>query len=310
METTATKDFIVGPSVGFETYLDIIQNEQLPHYAKIQAEGYRTEIGGSSYNIMMALLKQGYTSDLIQFVGKKEDDLYGNLLRTISIPGIRTTTIPCLCRTHASTIIRKLKDDDMKEEVIEFKGSIDTNAFYDHRDVIKSAYDGFEWKIASGIRDSNEEMLFLMDNFGENSTNVLIPKIDLIKSDHWKKVIPLMDIIFMNNAEFKATQMSAKEYHELGLPLLVVTNGDKGGKFYFMGEMHEYEAHNVGFATIYETGAGDWFAGSSCVSFKRQGIKKIQETELENIVEAINYASKIAGIKISVPGASNGPSNV
>ncbi len=310
MDAAINKDFIVGPSVGFETYWDIDQDKQLPHYSKIQAEEYRTEIGGSSYNITMALVKQGCNADLLQFIGKGTDDLYGNLLRSISVPGVRTTTIPCLCHTHTSSIHRTRKGEHQEEHVLEFKGSMNTNAFYEHREVIKSTYDGYEWKIASGIRDSNEEMLFLVDNFCGGSTNVLIPKIDLIKSDHWKNVIPLMDIIFMNSAEFNSIPMKIKDYHELGLPLLVITNGEKGGKFSFNGKVKEYEAINLGFSEIYETGAGDWLAGSCCASLKKQGIKRIRETGIDKITEAILYASKVTGVKVGMPGASNGPSGI
>ncbi|MCC6323224.1 carbohydrate kinase family protein [Candidatus Nomurabacteria bacterium] len=310
-DANTSKTIIVGPSVAFESYWEI-NSENIPsHYSKIKADNYQTEIGGSSANLIAALINQGYHPDLVQFVGPDmQGDFYSHILNDVPTrSGIRTTTIPCLKRTNASNIIREKNGDKVSEHVYEFKGAIVTSIFMENRDVIKSAFKGFEWKIASGIRDSNEEKLFLKDNFGSDSNNILIPKIDLIQNEQFSSVVSMMDVISMNETEFKSSKMHIKDYHELGVSLLIITNSDKGGRFSFLGNSEQYEAYDNHYSEIYETGAGDWFTASLCVSLLNQNIKKIRETGFENVKQAVLYASRIAGIKVGIQGASNGPSH-
>lgn len=310
MENTIPK-IVVGLSTVLEICWGVDENDQEKNYAKKQAD-LRVEVGGSSYNILQAMIKQGCNPDFVQFAGGSESDYFGYLLKNILVvDGIRTTTIPCFSDTRVSSINRlKQSNGKVLENVYENKYSINSNLFEEHYETLKSALSGFDWKILSGIKDSNEENRLLTDNFSKDSNNVLIPKIDLVKANHWKKIVSIADIIFLNRIEFESSGMSIKEYHELGLPFLVITNSDKGGEFSFNGKHEKYEAFNYGFSEIYETGAGDWFAASTCISLIRKNILKVRESGFENIKEAIGYASRIAGIKIGTPGASNGPSSI
>lgn len=297
----------VGCSVVKEYYCTWNASDEIKNYAKTPAS-ITEDKGGSSYTIARALKTQGFHPDLVEFVGRHNENCSP---KNENRNGLSITSIPCLDHTSSSCILRTIREDGSTEERLkEDKGVIDPIQFQIHRDIIKSSFQNADWRIASGVKDSNEEMLFLSDNFTPGSNNILIPKIELVQSEQWKRIVPMMSMICMNKTEFKASGMKLKDYHDLGLPLIIVTDGAKGGEFSFNGETMSYEAFNCNYSEFHETGAGDWFSASVNIPLWKKSIPNIKDAGFENIKEGILYASRIAGIKIGTPGASNGPSSI
>ncbi|MDQ5971619.1 MAG: PfkB protein [Patescibacteria group bacterium] len=312
MNELATPKIMACMSMAVEIYLDQkeVENPNV-NYSKKPLDDHQITMGGSTPNIVNGLQKQGYPSTLIGFTGPGgKDDPALNLLNSIEIPGLTITAVPCLGKTSLSTILRgDPHNKNFDEHLYEYKGTIIQEKFLEYRENLKKSCDGFDWKIASGVKNSNPEMLFLTDNFGDDSNNFLIPKMDLVKDVEFRSIVPIMDVIPMNLAEYQSGNLKIEDYHELGVSLIIITDSGNGGSYSFRGTSGTYDAYLCGYTKIYETGAGDWFVASVIVSLINQGIVKIKDATFENIKTAIEYAARIAGIKVGIKGASNGPSH-
>ncbi|MEB3756238.1 MAG: carbohydrate kinase family protein [Desulfurococcales archaeon] len=118
------------------------------------------------------------------------------------------------------------------------------------------------------------------------------------------KLIDLLkhvDIVFLNQLEAKAMtghdpDIAAKIIKSYGPKWVIIKLGSKGSLLYGPKGSRKIPAYKPT-RVIDETGAGDAFAAATLL--------KLVETE--DIIEALNYASCVAGIKVSRLGSHNIP---
>lgn len=300
----STAQIMVGPSLNLEFYQN--PTHKTNGYDKVELSGYEVGIGGSSFLIANALRNLGYSPELIAFMGPGDDSdlLFDVLNKKITKTGIGLKPISCLKETSTSFIERQTSG---REIIREFKSEIIQEKFLESHNEITNFCEPYDWKIASGIGTRNAELIFVQEIFRENSINVLIPKMTLIESEQFKSILPLVDIICINQHEFEASKMELKEFHDLGIKLTVVTDSDKGGRFCFLGNEGSYDAHIPVTSEVYPTGAGDWFTASLISYLIKEDVKNLKDTRLNTIKEALNFAAEIAGKKVCFKGALNGP---
>lgn len=122
----------------------------------------------------------------------------------------------------------------------------------------------------------------------------------------FKKILSLVDLLVLNQREFNETGMKLAELHSCGPRIVVVTHDKEGGMFSF------YSGYCNRFRPVdfpggkFETGAGDWFLGA-VVSELIRIRKSVLTVHHMQFAEVINFAARVAGKKITIPGGGNGP---
>jgi sugar/nucleoside kinase (ribokinase family) len=296
-------NILVGKSLTLELYLE--ETGEHNGYDKIGLTNYELGIGGSSFLIANALNKLECSPTLLGFIGYEDrSGLLELLNHNMSQAGIAIKTIPCLEKTNISVIDRISN----RELIHEYKSPIISGEFMKQRDDLKRYFSSYEWRIASGVGDSEEEMLMTADMFDSRSNNVLIPKINLLQSsEKLRSLLPHTNILSINNYEFLQSALTLKEFNECGVDLIIVTNSNKGGMYSFHGEEASYEAFPIEHSEIFPTGAGDWFTASIVAYLVRNNIASVSNATFKEIEHAILFAAEIAAKKIGCKGAVNGP---
>jgi|GEM_PF-1059402 len=136
---------------------------------------------------------------------------------------------------------------------------------------------------------------------------VLNAKDTLCERMDFERILPLVDLLVLNRYEFNETGMELSELHGFGRPkIIVVTDDEKGGMFSF------HSGHKSHFKPVsfrggrFETGAGDWFLGAMISELVRLR-KSVDTVSLKEFQGVVDFAAKVAGKKITMPGGGNGP---
>lgn len=122
----------------------------------------------------------------------------------------------------------------------------------------------------------------------------------------FKKFLLLVDLLVINEMEWRGIGMNLPELHSSGPRLIVVTQDKEGGLFSIGSEvMGRFRpVHFPG--GQFETGAGDWFLGaviSELIRLKESALT----VKPEQFQKVVDFAAKVAGKKITMPGGGNGP---
>lgn len=287
---------------------------------------FTCDLGGTSSNVARALANMGIPSRIYALTGF-EDDLHTHNFRYAlkhSHNNISTEEFNILEKGHMAIV----PVDGVKKtsQVFGYKGKIQIDKMESCVNTIKMNNKKCVWKVATGVRPPEVSLVKALfdESYGYRYLN---PRIDLIKE---KKVLfdllQQTDILVINQAEFDAC-MNYPELNSMSeisekftISLVVVTKGEDGGKFYLSNEMtsiagKDYPIHGKYNACLdyieegkgfYPTGTGDWFGGA-LLSIIIKSNKSIYEITEEEIWMAINFASRIAGKKVTMPGPNNGP---
>lgn len=308
--------------IGFSANPEIIVRiDRLRESEKAPLEEMTCELGGTSSNVAKAMAKMGIATTLYALTGYN-DDFYSHCFRyaLAHSPGIHTVEFPILEQGHMAFI----PIDGVKKtsQVFGYKGTIQPNKITNCIEIIKK--DAAEaknvWRIATGVRPPEANLVKAL--FGENhGFRYLNPRLDLIQSkDLFFDLLKETDVLVINHTEYEA----CTHYKEIGsrsdiqkifgVSLVVVTKDKDGGKYSLSNNVTEvaekfdactdYLSEGI---EIFCTGAGDWFAGALVSRFVKLG-KSILDITKEEIIDAIKFASRVAGKKITMRGAGNGPS--
>jgi sugar/nucleoside kinase (ribokinase family) len=263
-------------------------------------------IGGTSANVALAIQTFGGSSKLLSLTGEGDDFETHTLeyvLRNCKIP---YKNFPILTTSH----IALLPDDGIQtKKVFGLKGKI-------LQDKLEGTFLEIEkevgqYRIATGVRVEEVELVKYLFNkhAGFRSLN---PRMELIKNKPiFYDLLKSTDLLILNMVEYQTCKVtSPSSLHEHGPSLVIVTDSDNGGMFSHKDTgaktfpaCLDYVSSN---AKLFSTGAGDWFHGafiSRCMKFG----KSFERLALSEILDFISFAAKVAGKKITMEGASNGP---
>lgn len=314
---TTEKPFV---KIGFSANPEIIVRiNGLEEAEKAPLEEMTCELGGTSSNMAKAMAKMGVEAKLYALTGYN-DDFYSHCFHYAMKHslGVKTIEFPILEQGHMAFI----PIDGVKKvsQVFGYKGKIQPDKIASCVEIIKNDVEKNVWRIATGVRPPEVELVkALLGN--HRGFRYLNPRVDLIQSKEiFFDLLKQTDVLVINHAEYIACT-SHKEINSrsdiqkmFGVSLVIVTHDSDGGKFLLTNEFTEtrgqFDActdYITDGVEIFPTGAGDWFAGAliSCFVKLEKSIFKITK---EEIIDAITFASRVAGKKITMRGAGNGPS--
>ncbi len=295
--------------VGFSANSELVLTyDRITSLEKGDLEFMEVNLGGTSANVATAIQTLGGKSHLLTLTGNEETfETYvlDYVFKKFKIP---FTKFPILDKSNISIIpIDGLSPEESK--VFCSKGLIREDLIAKTIKEIKKLSNGL--RIATGVRLGEIELVkaFFNNRKGYRSLN---PRIELIqKRDVFKDIMTHTDIIFLNSSEYEECLVTSPEdLHEYGPHIIVVTAGDKGGMVSLKGHGAErFEACKVYTQPeipIHTTGAGDWFQGGFHYNFMKMG-KSLMELTMEDLLESADFGARVAGKKITMLGAHNGP---
>jgi fructose-1-phosphate kinase PfkB-like protein len=302
-----------------------INPEIIPEFDRMtqseKAELYKIEcsLGGTSANVAKAIYNLSEIKpEVLALTSEDERDFNTNCLRFASEDyPIHLCEIPIMNKSNIALI--PIDGLTHSSSVWGFKGKINKEkigAFLENIRQKKST-----WKIATGVRP--EEFLFAEALFSGDGCKSLNPKENLIvEKDLFFSLLKRTDLLILNMREYELFTQTHNEINSmgdminLGPKMIIVTNGEKGGKFHIKnktGELREKFSSVTSYqkleSGVYATGTGDWFNGgftSYCLNIG----KTIDDIDGSEVQSAINFAAKVGGKKVTMLGASNGPSKL
>lgn len=294
---------LVGFSINPELYT---QYDGRTQQEKANLTSIKARIGGTSANVATAIQKFGGQSKLLALKGEG-DDLQTHILEYV----LRTCNIsyknfPILDTGHIALIP---EDGIQQKKVFGLKGKLNKEKIPET--LVEIDKENGKWRIATGVRTEEVELVKHLFNkhVGHRSLN---PRMELVKNKSvFLDLLNNTDLLILNMAEYQACQVvSPSELHKHGPSLVVVTNGEEGGLFShktngseFFPACNDYIKSDT---KLFNTGIGDWFHGSFISKCMELG-KPFSELNLEEITNFVQFAAMVAGKKITMEGASNGP---
>ncbi len=297
------ENVLIGFSINPELYLKYDGQTDLE---KAPLEYYKWRIGGTSYNVARAIQKLGEESKLLALTGINDPTTatLENLLQGSKIP---YKNFPILSETHIGIIPDSGRT---KSTTYGKKGEILETEL--EKTFLEIEKETGKWRIATGVRPAEVALVKCLFNkhLGNRSLN---PRIELIKNkDVFYDLLLDTDLLIINMTEYESCQVtSPSDLHQYGPSLVVVTDSENGGMF----SHHKWGAERFNACKnyltkdtkLYCTGTGDWFHGSLISKCKTLG-KPFGELSLIELRDFISFAAKVAGKKVTMQGASYGPS--
>jgi len=268
------------------------------------------------------MAKMGIKTTLYALTGYN-DDFNSHCFRWAlknSHESIKTIEFPILDKGHMGFI--PIDGIKIGSQVFGYKGKIIPNRIDECIEIVKENAQKNVWRIATGVQPSEVPLVKAL--FGENRSGFryLNPRMNLIREkDIFFDLLKQTDILVINHTEYEACvshgEIDSRTdiQDKFGVSLVIVTNDKDGGKYSLHNNIinvtEKYSAYTDYIkegAEIYPTGAGDWFAGALISYFIKKVKKSIFEIKKGEIADAIFFASRISGKKITMMGAGNGPS--
>lgn len=294
---------IVGMAVNPEIYFSYnMQDGQQKH----KLIDFEINLSGTSGNIATALASLGHRSTLFGLIGFNgtPEDL---LIKNFNPKDFDFLKLEVLDNSSLSLI----PDDSVNESVVVGRrGSVLESKFQETLDFVKNLPES-SYKILTGTLP--HEVDLGINFLGHGGCKIFTPNRSLCQSGLLKDVLPFVDILIQNLDEhydlmknLNLTEISQiHNYGPTGPYLYIVTDEERGGIFSFKGQTSRFDAFHFP-GKKFPTGAGDWFL-SSLVSKFLAFEESPNYLNFEEIQESINFASKIAGIKVTFAGATKGP---
>lgn len=264
---------------------------KVPHFVEPDSEMYIEEVnmlpGGSALNFAVNASLAGMDSGIIAKIG---NDSNGEIIyRELSEKGVETSQIKRIDYSTGMAFISV--DRTGKRSIYSFIGA---NEF------LKLSIDDFEYIQSSQMTHISGTYWEVAYDAAKYANTLSFAPGALLSSFGMKKLDPVLsntDILFLNEKEVEIlTQLSYNNgidsLLEKGIPLLVITLGDKGSILYTKTEKIKFSA--VEGPVIDTTGAGDAFAAGFIVNWiKNQSLDTCLK---EASISAANCIKKMGGI--------------
>lgn len=301
---------IVGCSVNPE--IMVRYDPKSPH-PKVPATDVRYNLAGTSANVARALNRLGQESVLLATLGTDGDDEVGRMVldMLLKLSGLQYVALQVRDRTNLSFL--PLPTDGSQTKVIGFKGRIFQEKLPEAAELIRSttASSNGGFRVATGVRPEEIPLVKALFEGGEGK-RVLNPDIRLMaKPAVAEELLRLSDCLVCNEAEFDELfsgnrHLQFQRIHQLGPSLVLVTKSHEGA--IFSHRLCEGRVNAVGVGEVVsEVGAGDWWHAGFLTRLMEQGAHDFTDLTFEQVSEAAHFASVVAGIKVTLPGANNGP---
>jgi len=292
--------------VGFSINSEIVPNyDGRTALEKAPLLSIKAFIGGTSANVALAIQTFGGYSKLLALKGEGDDlesHILDYVLRNCRIP---YKNFPILDTSHIALI----PNDGIQTRIFGLKGKILQHKL--KQTIVEIEKEEGQWRIATGVRV--EEIELVMSLFNKHAGfRSLNPRMELIKNKIvFNEILKNTDLLIINMAEYRECKVtSPAELHQFGPSLVIVTDSEKGGMFSHKTTGAQvfpaYTDYIKNGEPLFTTGAGDWFHGtfiSKCMVLN----KPFDELSAPEILDFISFAAKVAGKKITMEGASNGP---
>ncbi len=293
--------FVVGLATNAEIVFTFDGNR---NDEKLPLEDFSIQLSGSSSDVAIGLSKLGHNARLIGLIAESADDQSALLNIAVKKHSIPHLLVPALDHTSVAVLPGDISG---KNRIVGKRGEILNHTLETAARLIGEASAATEWRIATGAR--TREFPLISTLLGENpGRRVLNPNLFLCRErTAFKNIISYADILVMNKNEEAACGMSFLELHAAGPHLVIVTEGERGGRYSLGGIVGRFYAIPPVSETLFLAGAGDWFLAGFLASCVRVSFSAFEGNE-HLLHQCLEFGARVAAKKITMPGAGNGPS--
>ncbi|MDD1742294.1 MAG: carbohydrate kinase family protein [Methanotrichaceae archaeon] len=278
-----------------EQFKVIDGNICFPFDSKITLQELKEDIGGSAHNVAANLAKLGTITYILGSIGKGD---YGEeALKNLRIHGVNTKYVTLKEGLTGMSLVFLVNGE---KTVLTSRGA---NGFLGEKDLNPEVFDKVDMLILTSLVSSDN--IDLMKNAIEeakkrNVSIVTNPSISMVtqRSDELKYAMQNSKVIIMNGKESclitggKDVESAIKELKKYGAETVIVTQDVKGSLVAENGEIFRVPSYKV--KVVDTTGGGDSYtAGFIHAKFGGYSTK-----------EAVEFASAVAALNITTPGAS------
>ncbi|HIY91482.1 ribokinase [Companilactobacillus sp. HBUAS56275] len=291
------KKIVVLGSINVDTILNI---PRLPLPGETMAMGDQsTAGGGKGANQAIAAVRGGAETTFIAKVG--QDHAADFMLETFKKDGLNMDhiTVDSKAGTGKAYI---LLDKDGQNSILIYGGANQTITVDD----VESARDSIANAdcLVSEFETPLEATVRAFEIAKQNGVITILNPAPA-KTDIPQKLLTLTDIIVPNETEAEAITgikvvdkksiiNSAAKLNKMGVKRVIITIGSRGSLYYTDGKESFVDAYKV--SAVDTTAAGDTFIGYLAAKL---------DSDLDNMVEAMKFASKASSIAVQVKGAQN-----
>lgn len=274
---------------------------------KLRLEKLSVQLSGSSGDVAVGCMRLGRQARLVGFTGFETsviDGLLENALKDFCLPFRR---IPILDQTSCAVLPA---DFSQSSRVIGKRGDVLPELV----DAAKRIIDDLDlspgvMRVATGVR--SVEVPLVDHFFGDSQRCVLNPNAFLCQEHADIEVLlPKTRLLILNDYEFdkyfgeKGGNICA--FHTFGVRLVIMTTGKTGGVCSLNGDVWQYESIRYDAPAYYDAGAGDWFLAGFLTAIVENEFS-LETITREQAEKCITFACHVAGLKVTRPGAANGP---
>jgi len=278
-----------------EQFKVIDGNICFPFDSKITLQELKEDIGGSAHNVAANLAELGTITYILGSIGKGD---YGEeALKNLRIHGVNTKYVTLKEGLTGMSLVFLVNGE---KTVLTSRGA---NGFLGEKDLNPEVFDKVDMLILTSLVSSDN--IDLMKNAIEeakkrNVSIVTNPSISMVtqRSDELKYAMQNSKVIIMNGKESclitggKDVESAIKELKKYGAETVIVTQDVKGSLVAENGEIFRVPSYKV--KVVDTTGGGDSYtAGFIHAKFRGYSTK-----------EAVEFASAVAALNITTPGAS------
>ena len=278
-----------------EQFKVIDGNICFPFDSKITLQELKVDIGGSAHNVAANLAELGTITYILGSIGKGD---YGEeALKNLRIHGVNTKYVTLKEGLTGMSLVFLVNGE---KTILTSRGA---NGFLGEKDLNPEVFDKVDMLILTSLVSSDN--IDLMKNAIEeakkrNVSIVTNPSISMVtqRSDELKYAMQNSKVIIMNGKESclitggKDVESAIKELKKYGAETVIVTQDVKGSLVAENGEIFRVPSYKV--KVVDTTGGGDSYtAGFIHAKFGGYSTK-----------EAVEFASAVAALNITTPGAS------
>ncbi len=306
---------VVGLAVDPEQVF-LYDSKQPEPNAKLYVRDHSVGLAGSSGDVARGLKNLGFEPLLLGLSGHEESAADHLLNYATKASSIHYKAVRILDKTSHSML---RADVSMQEKGMGRR--YDIKAQYLEMGVIDVKKYAFESQaeiaIATGVRPGEISIVKAM--FAHSPLRVLVPNASLAADKKvFEDILSETNILIMNQLEAEGyfgtknfTPDDLKMLHgRKGPDLIIITRDESGGTVSLMEKDSMigwyYDAIKMPYKELFPQGAGDWFVAGFIAHYLSSELKGVMSKQQVN--DCIDYAKHVAVLKITFPGAANGPS--